>query len=180
MREEELNRSTNVKFYLTEREVSFFSDTLHFRLNLSIACNRPPKKTGRDKEPSDGIHHSLSSSRIDSGSHAPRDPGVMHEHESCWLELIPDLLPSCLTSVRRLGGGRIGKISYVSEEVDFARQINLEVNSVFVQELLDSHNQDLTVDELMKKSKTLENLSLDPVQLEQPFHHFFSRRAAYK
>ncbi|KAF8796777.1 hypothetical protein HNY73_001117 [Argiope bruennichi] len=39
--------------------------------------------------------------QIDLGSHAPRNPGVMHEHESCWQELIPDPFPFCLTSVQR-------------------------------------------------------------------------------
>ncbi|GBM01806.1 hypothetical protein AVEN_205469-1 [Araneus ventricosus] len=41
--------------------------------------------------------------QIDLGSHAPRNPGVMHEHESCWQELIPDPFPFCLTSVQRRG-----------------------------------------------------------------------------
>ncbi|GFW70915.1 hypothetical protein TNCV_2196031 [Trichonephila clavipes] len=43
------------------------------------------------------------------------------------------------------------EIGNVAEEiVDFARQINLVVDSGDVQELLDSHNQELTMDELVE------------------------------
>ncbi|GFW70842.1 hypothetical protein TNCV_3365921 [Trichonephila clavipes] len=43
------------------------------------------------------------------------------------------------------------EIGNLIEEVDdFVRQINLEVNSDGIQELLDSHIQELTVDELIK------------------------------
>ncbi|GFX47424.1 uncharacterized protein TNCV_1734111 [Trichonephila clavipes] len=38
----------------------------------------------------------------------------------------------------------------VREVDDLAKQINLEVDSVFVQKLLDSHNQELTMDELIE------------------------------
>ncbi|XP_023218164.1 uncharacterized protein LOC111620476 [Centruroides sculpturatus] len=38
----------------------------------------------------------------------------------------------------------------IEEVVDLARQINLEVDSDDVQELLDSHNQELTIDELIE------------------------------
>ncbi|GFU01856.1 hypothetical protein TNCV_1523561 [Trichonephila clavipes] len=44
---------------------------------------------------------------------------------------------------------KIGDFGNVTEEiVDLARQINLEDVSDGVQELLESHNQDLTIDEL--------------------------------
>ncbi|GFT54414.1 hypothetical protein TNCV_2727481 [Trichonephila clavipes] len=57
----------------------------------------------------------------------------------------------------------------VNEEVvDFARKIYLEVDSDDVQELLDSHHPELTIDELMKMlEKDIEELeSLDPIQSE--------------
>lgn len=58
----------------------------------------------------------------------------------------------------------------IQEVVDFARQINLEEDSDDVQELLDSHNQELTIDELLEmreQVKVIEKLdSLDPVQIE--------------
>ncbi|GFV39937.1 tigger transposable element-derived protein 1 [Trichonephila clavipes] len=46
-------------------------------------------------------------------------------------------------------------------------QINLEVNSGDFQELLDSHNQDLTINELVEMHEQEQGLeSLDPVQSE--------------
>ncbi|GFW52567.1 hypothetical protein TNCV_404951 [Trichonephila clavipes] len=48
----------------------------------------------------------------------------------------------------------------VGEIVDLARQINFEVDSYDVQELLDFHNQELTIDGFIEiKSKTFKNLS---------------------
>ncbi|XP_023242991.1 tigger transposable element-derived protein 1-like [Centruroides sculpturatus] len=38
----------------------------------------------------------------------------------------------------------------IEEVIDFARQINLEVDSDDVRELLDSHNQELTIDEVIE------------------------------
>ncbi|GFX71642.1 hypothetical protein TNCV_2696301 [Trichonephila clavipes] len=43
-----------------------------------------------------------------------------------------------------------GKIGNVIEVVDLSSQINLEVDSYDVQELLDSNNQELTMDELIE------------------------------
>ncbi|GFW49430.1 hypothetical protein TNCV_3059371 [Trichonephila clavipes] len=48
--------------------------------------------------------------------------------------------------------------------VDLAKQINLEVNSDDVQELLDSHNLELTIDELIEmheQGRDIEELSLN-------------------
>ncbi|GFV71897.1 hypothetical protein TNCV_2458321 [Trichonephila clavipes] len=49
-------------------------------------------------------------------------------------------------------------------------KINLEVNSDGVQELLDSHNEELTMDELIEMHEKEEDIeefdSLDPVQSE--------------
>ncbi|GFT92780.1 uncharacterized protein TNCV_739671 [Trichonephila clavipes] len=64
---------------------------------------------------------------------------------------------------------KIGNV--IEEVVDLARQINLEVDSDDIQELLDSHNQKLTVDELIEmhkeEQKDTEKLeSLDLVQSE--------------
>lgn len=42
----------------------------------------------------------------------------------------------------------------IYEDVDFVRQINLDVDSDDIQEMLDSHNRKLTMYERMKKSKT--------------------------
>ncbi|GFV50380.1 tigger transposable element-derived protein 1 [Trichonephila clavipes] len=61
------------------------------------------------------------------------------------------------------------EISNVTEEVvDLARQTNLEVDSDDVQELLDSHNQELTMDELieMHEQDIKEHESKDPAQSE--------------
>ncbi|GFV34577.1 hypothetical protein TNCV_1448831 [Trichonephila clavipes] len=38
----------------------------------------------------------------------------------------------------------------IEEVADLSKQINLEVDSDEVQELMDSHNQELTIDELIK------------------------------
>ncbi|GFT13959.1 hypothetical protein TNCV_2615931 [Trichonephila clavipes] len=58
----------------------------------------------------------------------------------------------------------------IEEVVDLARQINLQVNSDDVQELLDFHNRKLTIDELIEmheQEQDIEELeSLDPVQSE--------------
>ncbi|GFS62578.1 hypothetical protein TNCV_1263311 [Trichonephila clavipes] len=58
----------------------------------------------------------------------------------------------------------------IKEVVDLANQINLEVNSDDVQELLDFHNQELTSDDLIEmheQKEVIEELeSLDPVQSE--------------
>ncbi|XP_023232690.1 tigger transposable element-derived protein 1-like [Centruroides sculpturatus] len=58
----------------------------------------------------------------------------------------------------------------IEEVVDLARQINLEVDSDDVRELLDSHNQELTIDELIEmceQEQDIEELdSLDPVKSE--------------
>lgn len=66
------------------------------------------------------------------------------------------------------GPDEIGNV--IKDVVELGRQINLEVDSDDVQELLDSHNQELTIDELIKmreQEEDIENLdSLDPVQLE--------------
>ncbi|GFX10029.1 uncharacterized protein TNCV_4101681 [Trichonephila clavipes] len=55
----------------------------------------------------------------------------------------------------------------IEEVVDLARQINLEVDSDGVQELLDFYNQELTMDELIEmheQEQDIEKLeSLDPV-----------------
>ncbi|GFU92267.1 hypothetical protein TNCV_1338481 [Trichonephila clavipes] len=54
------------------------------------------------------------------------------------------------------------------EFADLARQLNLEVDSDDVQELLDSHKKELTMDELiaMHEQDIDELESLNPVQLE--------------
>ncbi|GFU10911.1 hypothetical protein TNCV_960741 [Trichonephila clavipes] len=44
--------------------------------------------------------------------------------------------------------GEIGNL--IEEVVDLARQINLEMDSNGVQELLDSHEKELTIDELIE------------------------------
>ncbi|XP_023220465.1 tigger transposable element-derived protein 1-like [Centruroides sculpturatus] len=58
----------------------------------------------------------------------------------------------------------------IEEVVDLARQINLEVDSDDLQELLDSHNQELTIDELIEMREQEQDIeepdSLDPVQSE--------------
>ncbi|GFT92770.1 hypothetical protein TNCV_739581 [Trichonephila clavipes] len=66
------------------------------------------------------------------------------------------LLASCLVSL------------VIEEVVDFAKQINLEGDVDDVQELLDSHNQQLTTDEpieMYDQQQDVEELeSVDPVQ----------------
>ncbi|GFX50027.1 hypothetical protein TNCV_2375161 [Trichonephila clavipes] len=56
-------------------------------------------------------------------------------------------------------------VKLAQEVVNLARQINLKVNSNDIQELLDSLNQELTIDELieMQEQDIGELLSLDPV-----------------
>ncbi|GFV16578.1 hypothetical protein TNCV_4417671 [Trichonephila clavipes] len=70
-----------------------------------------------------------------------------------------------------VGGWVNGEIGNVIEEVAYhARKINLEVNSDDIQELQDSHNQELAIDELIEmheQEQDIEELeSLDPVQSE--------------
>ncbi|GFX22702.1 uncharacterized protein TNCV_2994351 [Trichonephila clavipes] len=64
--------------------------------------------------------------------------------------------------------GEIGNL--IEEVVNLARKINLEVDSDDVQELLDSHIQKLTMEdltELHEQEQDIEELeSLDPVQSE--------------
>ncbi|GFU81903.1 hypothetical protein TNCV_2537121 [Trichonephila clavipes] len=58
----------------------------------------------------------------------------------------------------------------IEEVVDLSKQINLKVNSNGVKEVLDSHNQVLTMDELIEmheqEKDVEERESLDPVQSE--------------
>ncbi|GFV55184.1 hypothetical protein TNCV_1382051 [Trichonephila clavipes] len=54
---------------------------------------------------------------------------------------------------------------FIEEVVDLSRQINLEVDSDDVQKLLDSHNQELAMDELIEMHEQ-DIESLDPVQSE--------------
>lgn len=55
----------------------------------------------------------------------------------------------------------------IKEVVILARQINLEVDSDDVQEMLYSHYQGLTIDELIEMREQIEELdSLDSVQSE--------------
>ncbi|GFW39408.1 hypothetical protein TNCV_1833911 [Trichonephila clavipes] len=58
----------------------------------------------------------------------------------------------------------------IEEIVDFARQINFEVERDVVQELLDSNNQELTMDELIEMNEIDQDIaeieSLDPVESE--------------
>ncbi|GFU05425.1 hypothetical protein TNCV_3290781 [Trichonephila clavipes] len=68
--------------------------------------------------------------------------------------------------------GKICEIGNVIEEVtNLVRQINLEVDSDDVQEVLDFHNQEQTFDEsiaMHEQEEDIEKLeSLDPVQSDQ-------------
>lgn len=58
--------------------------------------------------------------------------------------------------------------SIIEEVVDIAKQLNLEVDNDDVQELLDSHNQELTIDEVIEMRKYEQDIdqtdSLDPVE----------------
>ncbi|GFX31048.1 uncharacterized protein TNCV_2025511 [Trichonephila clavipes] len=60
--------------------------------------------------------------------------------------------------------------NFIEDVVDFARQINLEVDSDVVQELLDSRKKELAVDELIEmhvQKQDIEELeSLEPVLSE--------------
>ncbi|GFW14162.1 hypothetical protein TNCV_3547511 [Trichonephila clavipes] len=57
--------------------------------------------------------------------------------------------------------------NFIEENVDLARQIHLEVDSDDVQELLDSYNQEITIDELIEMHEQLSMSSnADPVQSE--------------
>ncbi|GFS68667.1 hypothetical protein TNCV_1958881 [Trichonephila clavipes] len=72
---------------------------------------------------------------------------------------LPSLLPSFVPEPDEIG--------HWNEEVtDFVRNINLQVVSDDVQELLDSHNQDLTIVELIEmQEQDIKKLqSLDPSQ----------------
>ncbi|GFS92484.1 hypothetical protein TNCV_1159721 [Trichonephila clavipes] len=56
-----------------------------------------------------------------------------------------------------------GKSNLITEVFDIARQMDSEVDSDDVQELMDSHNQELTMDELIEMQeqiKTMKNFSL--------------------
>ncbi|GFT85723.1 putative DD41D transposase [Trichonephila clavipes] len=59
----------------------------------------------------------------------------------------------------------------IEEIVDLARQINLEVNSVGIQEPLDCHNQEMRINEIIEmyeQEQDIEELeSLDPVQFNR-------------
>ncbi|CAH4013772.1 unnamed protein product [Pieris brassicae] len=55
----------------------------------------------------------------------------------------------------------------IKDVVELGRQINLEVDSDDVQELLDSHNEELIIDELITMREEIDNHDyLDPIQLE--------------
>ncbi|GFX25863.1 hypothetical protein TNCV_2640071 [Trichonephila clavipes] len=58
----------------------------------------------------------------------------------------------------------------IEEVVDLARQINLEVDNDDIQDLVDSHNKELIIDELMEMYKQEPDIkefeSLHPVQSE--------------
>ncbi|CAH0719439.1 unnamed protein product, partial [Brenthis ino] len=58
----------------------------------------------------------------------------------------------------------------IEEVIDIAKQLNLEVDVDDVQELLDSHNQELTIDELIEMREHDQDIeqtdSLDPVESE--------------
>ncbi|GFY36036.1 hypothetical protein TNCV_4844081 [Trichonephila clavipes] len=62
--------------------------------------------------------------------------------------------------------GKIGNV--IKEVVDNSRQINLEVDSDDVQELLDSHKQEMTFDKLVEMHELEQDIekleSLDPIQ----------------
>ncbi|GFS83893.1 hypothetical protein TNCV_2363311 [Trichonephila clavipes] len=51
----------------------------------------------------------------------------------------------------------------IEEVVDFSKKINLEKDRD-IQELLDSHNQELTIDDLIERQDIEELESLDPIQ----------------
>ncbi|GFT38846.1 hypothetical protein TNCV_1585431 [Trichonephila clavipes] len=56
----------------------------------------------------------------------------------------------------------------IEEVVDFARQINLEVDSEDFQELPDSHHQELTIDELIEmKMEHCEDQTLSSVKYKE-------------
>ncbi|GFW79332.1 uncharacterized protein TNCV_2477391 [Trichonephila clavipes] len=71
-------------------------------------------------------------------------------------------------NIKRKELGEIGNL--IEDDVDFARQINLGVDCDVVEELLDSHNLELTIDELIeiheKEQDIAELESVDPVQSE--------------
>ncbi|GFV06008.1 hypothetical protein TNCV_3142991 [Trichonephila clavipes] len=61
------------------------------------------------------------------------------------------------------------EIGNVIEGVDLVMQLNLEVDRGDIQELLDSHNQELTIDELLEMPQPEQNIeeeSLYPVLSE--------------
>ncbi|GFW74027.1 hypothetical protein TNCV_545511 [Trichonephila clavipes] len=71
-------------------------------------------------------------------------------------------------SVRSVAVSSPGANKDPREVVELARQINFEVDSDDVRELLDSYNQELAIDELIEMhEQDIEELeSLDPVQSE--------------
>ncbi|PRD27029.1 UNVERIFIED_CONTAM: hypothetical protein NCL1_36454 [Trichonephila clavipes] len=64
----------------------------------------------------------------------------------------------------------------IEQVVDLARQITLEVDSDDTEEPLDSHNQQLTMDEFIERHEQEQDIdeSLDPVQLEGNLTEAFS------
>ncbi|GFV46239.1 hypothetical protein TNCV_261901 [Trichonephila clavipes] len=89
-------------------------------------------------------------------------------------EYFPPLQFTC----RNWGGGDRGRVAIYRPFGEFRRakshchlrKINLEVDSEDVQELLDSHNQELTMDQLIEMHEQEQDIeefeSLDPVQSE--------------
>ncbi|GFX51136.1 hypothetical protein TNCV_2734871 [Trichonephila clavipes] len=79
-------------------------------------------------------------------------PNITYSNKSTYAN--NDLRDFQISSIRLLfeeTNGQIGKNGNLIEEfTDFPRQINLEVNSDDIQELLSFHNQKLTIDELIE------------------------------
>ncbi|GFW42376.1 hypothetical protein TNCV_239731 [Trichonephila clavipes] len=57
-------------------------------------------------------------------------------------------------------------VNVIEEVLDLARQINLEMDSDEVQELLDSHSQELAIDELIEMHEQKQDIE-EPKSLEQ-------------
>ncbi|GFY35666.1 hypothetical protein TNCV_2619581 [Trichonephila clavipes] len=80
--------------------------------------------------------------------------------------------PLCHGRFGKEAGKKIGEMDNMIEEfADLASQINLKVDSDDIQELLDSHSQELIIDELteiheQKQDIEEESESLDPIQSE--------------